>query len=109
MKTKRNGWIQLGLVVLVFSVVVRAKAAAFTWDGSRGSDKWNAIQAVVPFVTNGDVPPTSGLHGATIDFLVHLNGNRIVQSATFPGANGYTRCTANQMSAQKRSSIRLEI
>ncbi|MEM6854654.1 MAG: hypothetical protein AAF593_09620, partial [Planctomycetota bacterium] len=70
----------------------------FEWDGSLSSDNWNASSSFPnPLDTNWDLPTGTPGSEDTVsfgqdaaDFIVDLNGNRVVRSVSFSGTNGYT-------------------
>ncbi|MEM6258404.1 MAG: autotransporter-associated beta strand repeat-containing protein [Planctomycetota bacterium] len=70
----------------------------FEWDGSLSSDNWNASSSFPnPLDTNWDLPigtpgseDTVSFGQDAADFIVDLNGNRVVRSVSFSGTNGYT-------------------
>ena len=88
--------LQLAAVLTV--VPTAARAINFTWDGSRPSTDWDAEQLFAPFDNNWDLilvgfpnaDDTVTFPDTAADFVVTLNGNRTVQSATFSGVSGYT-------------------
>ena len=92
-------YIALFLLLTVLPTVVPTVALAvnLTWDGSRPSTNWNATQGVFPFDTNWnsfvqipEADDTVTFPDTAADFVVTLNGNRTVLSATFSGGSGYT-------------------
>ena len=69
-------------------------APEFIWDGSLGSNNWNAIAILdTNWDTAINIPgstDTVRFDDTAADFVVNLNGDRTVIEATFDGASGYT-------------------
>ena len=82
-------------------VVSPAQGDVFTWDGEKVSNNWDANDFPSLTVTNWEeeagfpaVFPGAGddvvFPDTAMDFIVNLNGNRTVVSATFSGVSNYT-------------------